>query len=238
MPFPSSSQGTSGTSKIPSTSKDINPDRSKPVLPAWVPVSLVRFTSIALVRILSFHTSFGMQLAVTTAALAVPLFLIRRQRAAASVANAAKSSTSAPPPRRTAEVAISVKPSPMSSNPIRSSATHSRPSSSSVSAPPPRRLIRLPTASVAPTAASAASPSPAAERPLVLDPSSLEDVEVVSQQELEYDGFNAPLYTLKAFSIASLLVITGGVAGVWAVKSCMGVKDVRSCFFSLESFTQ
>lgn len=50
---------------------------------------------------------------------------------------------------------------------------------------------------------------------------------VLEEQELKNDGFNAPLYTLKAFSIASLAVLTGGVAAVWGVKSYMGVKDVR-----------
>lgn len=40
MPFPP--QNASDASNIASTSKSGNPERSKPVIPPWVPVSLVR----------------------------------------------------------------------------------------------------------------------------------------------------------------------------------------------------
>jgi hypothetical protein len=52
---------------------------------------------------------------------------------------------------------------------------------------------------------------------------SLEDPSRVTRE----DSSNAVLYSLKAFSIATTLVIAGGAASVWGVKAYLGVKDVR-----------
>ena len=46
------------------------------------------------------------------------------------------------------------------------------------------------------------------------------------------DGFNGALYSLKAFSIATALVIAGGAASVWGVKAYLGIKDVRNYLYS------
>jgi hypothetical protein len=44
---------------------------------------------------------------------------------------------------------------------------------------------------------------------------------------VEKDGsFNGALYSLKAFGIATALVVAGAAAGVWSVKTYLGVKDV------------
>ena len=41
------------------------------------------------------------------------------------------------------------------------------------------------------------------------------------------DNFNGALHSLKAFSIATALVVAGGAASVWGVKTYLGVRDVR-----------
>jgi hypothetical protein len=41
------------------------------------------------------------------------------------------------------------------------------------------------------------------------------------------DSFNGALYSLKAFSIATALVVAGGATSVWGVKTYLGVRDVR-----------
>ena len=42
------------------------------------------------------------------------------------------------------------------------------------------------------------------------------------------DAFNGPLYTLKAFTIATALVAAGASASVFGVMSYMGVNDVSA----------
>jgi len=43
----------------------------------------------------------------------------------------------------------------------------------------------------------------------------------------EKDGsFNGALYSLKAFGIATALVVAGAAGSVWSVKTYLGVKDV------------
>ncbi|KAH9030780.1 hypothetical protein EDB85DRAFT_2074204 [Lactarius pseudohatsudake] len=128
----------------------------------------------------------SLQLAVTTVALAVPLVLLRRQRARASALNKSVSSsmtTSAPPVRR--------------------APTRGVPST----APPPR---------AAPALTPAATPSVEA-----ISPSA--DSSRVAQE----DGFNGALYSLKAFSVATALVVAGGAASVWGVKTYLGVRDTQ-----------
>ncbi|KAH8989264.1 hypothetical protein EDB92DRAFT_1868796 [Lactarius akahatsu] len=144
-----------------SESSDARPEPPQKDVSPWIPVSM---------------------LAVTTVALAVPLVLLRRQRARASALNKSVSSsmtTSAPPLRRA---------------PIRGVPS---------TAPPPRAAPAL-TPSV-----EAISPSAASSR--------------VAQE----DGFNGALYSLKAFSIATALVVAGGAASVWGVKTYLGVRDTQ-----------
>jgi hypothetical protein len=45
----------------------------------------------------------------------------------------------------------------------------------------------------------------------------------------EDSGFNGALYSLKAFGIATALVVAGGAASVWGIKTYLGVKDVSVC---------
>ncbi|KAH9046411.1 hypothetical protein EDB83DRAFT_2507463 [Lactarius deliciosus] len=131
----------------------------------------------------------SVQLAVTTVALAIPLVLLRRQRARVStLGNSVSSSmkTSAPPVRRTP--------------------TRGVPST----APPPRAAPALTPAS------TRATPS--------VEASSLSATPSHVAQE---DGFNGALYSLKAFSVATALVVAGGAAGVWGVKTYLGVRDTQ-----------
>ncbi|CAL1708414.1 unnamed protein product [Somion occarium] len=121
----------------------------KKSVPKWVPISL---------------------LALTTAALAVPIVLLRRQRA--SVLTKTLESSAPPPPRRTA-LSTSITATSLSTR----------------SAPPPRRVTNEP---------------PSAE-----------------------DGFNAALYTAKAFGLATLLVTVGATTAIIGVKSSMGVRDTQ-----------
>ena len=51
------------------------------------------------------------------------------------------------------------------------------------------------------------------------------------------DSFNGALYSLKAFSIATTLVIAGSAASVWGVKVYLGVKDVREHIHLLITFS-
>lgn len=48
------------------------------------------------------------------------------------------------------------------------------------------------------------------------------------ESRVEEDGssFNGALYSLKAFGIATALIVAGGAASVWGVKTYLGVKDV------------
>jgi len=50
------------------------------------------------------------------------------------------------------------------------------------------------------------------------------------------DSFNGVLYSLKAFSVATTLVIAGGAASLWGVKVYLGVKDVREYIHLLIMF--
>jgi hypothetical protein len=45
------------------------------------------------------------------------------------------------------------------------------------------------------------------------------------------DGsFDGALYSLKAFGIATALVVAGAAASVWSVKTYLGVKDVSGYY--------
>ena len=51
------------------------------------------------------------------------------------------------------------------------------------------------------------------------------------------DSFNGALYSLKAFGIATTLVIAGSAASVWGMKVYLGVKDVREHIHLLIMFS-
>lgn len=61
-----------------------------------------------------------------------------------------------------------------------------------------------------------------------LGPPSASASHAISQQ----DTFNGPLYAAKALGIATAIVISGGAATVWMVKTSLGVNTVR---FNLET---
>ncbi|KAI9434865.1 hypothetical protein H4582DRAFT_747755 [Lactarius indigo] len=122
-------------------------------------------------------------------ALAVPLVLLRRQRARTSaLSNSVSSSmvTSAPPVRRAPTRGVPP------------------------TAPPPR-------------AAQALTPASTKATPSVEASSSSAAFSRIAQE----DGFNGALYSLKAFSIATALVVAGGAASVWGVKTYLGVRDTQ-----------
>jgi len=49
----------------------------------------------------------------------------------------------------------------------------------------------------------------------------------VSNNVTDNQYFNAPLYTLKAFSIATALVALGATASIWGVMEALNARDVR-----------
>ncbi|KAI9443810.1 hypothetical protein H4582DRAFT_1916776 [Lactarius indigo] len=48
-----------------------------------------------------------------------------------------------------------------------------------------------------------------------------------SSRIAQEDGFNSALYSLKAFSIATALVVAGGAASVWGVKTYLSIRDTQ-----------
>ncbi|KAI0047731.1 hypothetical protein FA95DRAFT_1518689 [Auriscalpium vulgare] len=152
----------------------------KQTLSPWIPISL---------------------LAVTTAALAVPLVLLRRNRAATISDLGHKLDTA--PPRRAAT---------------------RRPNAAShvTSGPPRRRVTRSadvahrPREHVAGAHVSSTVHSQLSE-------TRAGSSAVPSQQ----DDFNGALYTLKAFSIATAAVTFGGATLILGVKAYLGVKDTQ-----------
>ncbi|KAF8260141.1 hypothetical protein EI94DRAFT_1749425 [Lactarius quietus] len=133
-------------------------------------------------------------LAVTTAALAVPLVLLRRQRTCAYALRKSGSSsivTSAPPARRTPRRGV---PS---------------------AAPPPR------------TASPALTPESTKTTHSVEASSALQSSSGAPSREANEDSFNGALYSLKAFSIATALVVAGGATSLWGVKTYLGVRDTQ-----------
>ena len=49
---------------------------------------------------------------------------------------------------------------------------------------------------------------------------------------VEEDGsFNGALYSLKAFGIATALVVAGATVSVWGVKTYLGAKDVSGSIY-------
>ncbi|KAI0246358.1 hypothetical protein BJV78DRAFT_1255589 [Lactifluus subvellereus] len=96
--------------------------------------------------------------------------------------------------------------------------------SPSTSAPPVRRISARGVPSAVPP--PLVIPQQASTSPIETSSGSLprgtSDASLRASRE---DGFNGALYSLKAFSIATALVVTSGAASVWGVKTYLGVKD-------------
>lgn len=149
-----------------------------------------------------------MQLAVTTVALAVPVFLIRKQRA--------KALLNTLPPRRSGDSSsLASRFSPAPSTSILAQASQW---------PPPRRRSGG-------TSSSQFNPRPilpaASSRP-----TQSADLIEGAQVEQNGAGFNTPLYGAGAFGLATLIVTAVASTAVWGVKSGMSVNDVRSLVLS------
>lgn len=149
---------------------------------------------------------------MTTAALTVPIVLLRRQRSRA-LAN--------PLPLR--------RPQDLSTLASRFTPI-SNPAPSNEWPPKPRRTV-FNTSTGSPSAPRI-GPRPTNIYPGSGSASSLlvraKDLQLDEKTVLpDDDGFNAPLYTAKAFGIATLIVAVCATTAVWGVKTSMGVKDVR-----------
>jgi len=162
----------------------------------WIPLSMV---SSHLIRF-SFLTS--LQLAVTTAALALPLtFLRRQQRAANSIIGG---------DGRTSSLLTSTSKL-ISSPPVRRRA------------PPLPHRGGIPVPSTITLSSRGTDGASAQTTPLA---------KAGSVSRVEKDGgFNGALYSLKAFGIATALVVSGAAAGAWSVRTYLGVKDVSGCVY-------
>lgn len=141
---------------------------------------------------------------MTTAALTVPIVLLRRQRSRA-VSNSLL-------PRRIGDRStLTSRFTPISSQ---------SPSLNESQWPPPRRAGKT---------SSLGSRFPPRAGPNLGSGSLLgaKELEALKERSMANDGFNAPLYTVKAFGIATLIVTMCATTVVWGVKTTMGVKDVR-----------
>ena len=159
-----------------------------------------------------FLPTFVLQLAITTAALAFPIALLRQRRRAASsivgggghpssLFTSTSNINSAPPVRRRAPRAP----------PHRGGAGPS-------AIPPSSRMIDD----------ASAKTEPSAKVGGLLRAHSGDASSHLLRVE-ENSGFNGALYSLKAFGIATALVVAGGAASVWGVKTYLGVRDVSVC---------
>ncbi|KAI0028087.1 hypothetical protein K488DRAFT_90106 [Vararia minispora EC-137] len=157
----------------------------KPV-PRWIPVML---------------------LTVTTAALAVPLLALRRERSVAQ-GFGKHVRAAAPPVRRPGQRFTT--PAPAARTARRDPAPANAPLSD---VPPPRR--RSTAFTPVPNASSSKHPpAPAAPRGVHLP-------------DVATDGFNATLHGFKAFGAATTVIVGLVVAGVWGVKLYTGASDTR-----------
>ncbi|TFY66786.1 hypothetical protein EVG20_g4301 [Dentipellis fragilis] len=198
-------------------SPDDEPRPKKPYVSPWIPVSLVSFqthlSDVHNIRAPACHNLSGpggppSHAAPTPKRASTPGTLRR-----------ILDGSSAPPPRR----ATVRNPGAAGSSRVpRSAASSSSPSSHTLSsAPPPRRVNRSSTVAIPGFVSRAPTTPPTSPtKPSVANSSQNKATEAD-------DSFNAPLYILKAFSIATGLVVAGGVTVVWGVKTYLGVRDVR-----------
>ncbi|KAI9462742.1 hypothetical protein F5148DRAFT_982649 [Russula earlei] len=110
----------------------------------------------------------------------------------------------------------------------------SRRTSSQLAFAPPARRAPLPhvPSAVPPQPRIPSARTPPIQTSTISMPSA--NVETLLQGSLEpssptsrEDSFNGVLYSLKAFSIATVLVIASGAASVWGVKAYLGIKDTQ-----------
>ncbi|KAF9226103.1 hypothetical protein BS17DRAFT_776661 [Gyrodon lividus] len=173
-------------------------------VPKWIPVTLLAFSSVAMV---------------------LPLVMLRRYKTSSGhihvdVQRKCSSSISATvPPRRGSRRGVGpgsvvgnsrleVPPTTISTSP---------------STPPPRIRLQRHTRPYSPTLAPPSSPSLVKPRPTPLR-------KIPIEPPSEEDRFNAPLHSLKAFTIATALVMSSAAASVAGVGAYLGVRDVRSFF--------
>lgn len=153
-------------------------------------------------------------LAVTTAALALPLALLRRHQGAAN----------------------SIKPSLLKSTSKLSSSPPVR-----RRAPPLPRHGSITVPSAIPLSSQGTDGVSAQTIPLVKTGNILRTASGESSlrvSRIKKDGsFNGALYSLKAFGIATALVVAGGAASVWSVKTYLGVKDTQEFASAMRTTT-
>lgn len=80
--------------------------------------------------------------------------------------------------------------------------------------PPRRRTAPSPTPRANPTTVVPAAPR-------------VEPIQVPKAEALADPGFNGVFYSAKAFGIATTFVTIGAFVGVWAVRTSLGVQNVR-----------
>jgi hypothetical protein len=175
-------------------------------IPAWLPISLVRFSNFSQTRsmdIMELTNILQLQLTVTTAALAVPMVLFRRQRS--------KALLNSLPPRRTGDPSRVVSRfTPVSSMP--SSNGHQN------QWPPPRRTSgtkSLQGFGFSPRASAASMP-----------PTGVQ-LGGLRGRAVPNDEFNAPLHSAKAFGLATLIVAICASTAVWGLMTSLDVRNVR-----------
>ena len=97
------------------------------------------------------------------------------------------------------------------------------------SAPPVRRAPTrgVPSTAPPPRAASALMPASTKATDSVESVIPFQKSSGAPERIANEDNFNGALHSLKAFSIATALVVAGGTASVWGVKTYLGVRDVR-----------
>ena len=97
------------------------------------------------------------------------------------------------------------------------------------SAPPVRRARTrgIPSTAPLPSVASVLTPAPTKATSSVEASSPLQSSSEPPSGVVKEYSFNGALYSLKAFGIATALVVGGGAASVWGVKTYLGVRDVR-----------
>ena len=141
---------------------------------------------------------------MTTAALAVPIVMLRKQRSRVMLDTL--------PPRRTGHPSSVASRFPQMSSSTMNGNGHQN------QWPPPRRTGRNKSSQdsqISPRALPAST---------LLTPAELDELRT---QALSSDGFNAPLDGAKAFGLATLIVAVCASAMVWGLKTNLGVKDVR-----------
>ncbi|KAF8836049.1 hypothetical protein BDN67DRAFT_974661 [Paxillus ammoniavirescens] len=172
-------------------------------VPKWIPVTLLAFSSVAMV---------------------IPVLMLRRYKANpghvhlhAQTQRSSSISATAPPRRgrgRGEGPGSSVDNSQLEVPPA---------TSTSPSIPPPR--IRLRGHTLPPSSIPAPSSSPIRVKPTLKMPRTTMSLRKLPVEPPSVDQFNAPLHSLKAFTIATALVVGGAAASITGIMAYLGVSD-------------